>query len=99
MCLTSHGVDSSYHMQTNMGVRKGNVWGISVHSINKGEVLFVFVMNIWRGYSFFTLKVDVLKGALRFRELIDTTCVSIIQLMFSLLSYGNNAQWYFVHSW
>ena len=30
-------VDSSDHIQTNMSVRRGIIWGISVHRINKGE--------------------------------------------------------------
>ena len=34
------GVDSSYHVRIDVSVRRGIIWGISVHSINKGEVLF-----------------------------------------------------------
>ena len=32
------GVDSSYNVLTNVSVRRGIIWGINVHSINKGEV-------------------------------------------------------------
>ena len=35
------GVDSSHHTQTNVSVIRGIVWGISVHSTRKGEVLFL----------------------------------------------------------
>ena len=34
------GVDFSYHLRTNVSVIKGNIWGITVHGIHKGEVLF-----------------------------------------------------------
>ena len=33
------GVNSSYHICTNMSVRRGIIWGTSVYSIQKGEVL------------------------------------------------------------
>ena len=29
-------VDSSYHVWTSVSVRRGIIWGISVHSIHKG---------------------------------------------------------------
>lgn len=33
-------MDSLYHTQINMSVGRGNIWGISVNSLYKGEVLF-----------------------------------------------------------
>ena len=32
-------VDSSYHVQTNMNLERGFIWGTNVHNIHKGEVL------------------------------------------------------------
>ena len=34
------GVDSSYHIQSSMSVRRGIIWDISIHNIRKGEGLF-----------------------------------------------------------
>jgi hypothetical protein len=34
------GVDSSYHIRTNMSVERGIIGGISIHSTYKGEVYF-----------------------------------------------------------
>ena len=34
------GVDSSYHIWTHMSVRRDITWGMSVHNIHQGEVLF-----------------------------------------------------------
>jgi hypothetical protein len=39
---TSLGVDSSYHVRTNVSVRRGIIWDISVHNIHKGVALFFF---------------------------------------------------------
>ena len=32
------GVESSCHVQTNVGVEKGIVWGTSIYTLHKGEV-------------------------------------------------------------
>jgi hypothetical protein len=40
--MNPQGVDQSYHVQTNMSVERGIIWGISVYNIYKGEVLFFF---------------------------------------------------------
>ena len=44
------GVDSSYHVWIKLSVRRGIIWGISVHTIHKIEVLFFFSVYIQRGY-------------------------------------------------
>ena len=36
----SMGMDSSYHLQTKVSVRRGIIWGISIQSMHKGEVYF-----------------------------------------------------------
>ena len=50
----------------------------SVHSIHKGEVLFLKAINIDE------VNVDT-KGALRFREEIENRCVSFIHFTFSYI--------------
>ena len=37
--FAAQGVDSSYHLRINMSVKTCINWGISVHSVHKGEVL------------------------------------------------------------
>ena len=39
-------VDSSYHVQT-------IIWGIRVHSIDKGGLLFLSTLYILKGYEIF----------------------------------------------
>ena len=38
--VKSKGMDSFYHVRTNVSVRNGIIWGMSIHSIHKEEVLF-----------------------------------------------------------
>ena len=38
--MQNGGLDSSYHVQINVSVKKGIIWGISIHNIHKGEVWF-----------------------------------------------------------
>ena len=40
------GVDSSYHVQIKVSVRRG----ISIHSRHKEEVLYIFSLYIQKGY-------------------------------------------------
>lgn len=56
--LELQGVDSSNHAWTNVCVRRGNIWGISVHNVHKGEILLYSSVNIQKG----CLEVDVQKG-------------------------------------
>lgn len=42
----SMGVNSSHNVQTNMSSRRGIVWGISIYSIHKGDVLFFSSVHI-----------------------------------------------------
>ena len=42
----SMGVNSSYNVQTNMSSRRGIMWGISIYSIRKGDVLFLSNVHI-----------------------------------------------------
>ena len=51
--LDPQGVDSSYHIWTNMSVRRGIIWGISAHSIDKGEVLIFSSLYIQKCYHLF----------------------------------------------
>ena len=39
-------MDSSYYVRTNMSVKMGIIWGISVHNIHNEEVLFFSGMYI-----------------------------------------------------
>ena len=45
--LLSRVVDFSYHMQSDVSVRRGIIWGISVHNIHKGEVLFLKIAKTY----------------------------------------------------
>ena len=40
------GVASSYHVRTNVSVRRDKIWGSSVHGIHKGKVLIFSSMYI-----------------------------------------------------
>ena len=40
------GRDSSYHVGANVNVRRGIIWGISIHNIHKGEILFSMVSKL-----------------------------------------------------
>ena len=75
----SNEVDSSYHIRTNMSVRRG----ISVHSIHNGVVLFFLQRVHLERLLEFEVKVDVHKGAQRFKREVDNKCVSFIQFVFS----------------
>ena len=44
--FVSPGVDSSYHVRTNVSVRKGIICGILVDSKLKGGVTFFFSVHI-----------------------------------------------------
>ena len=44
------GVDNSYHVRTNVSIRSGIVWGISVHIVHKGQVFIFSIVYTWRGY-------------------------------------------------
>ena len=39
------------------------MWGMSIHNLYKGDVLFFSSAYIWKGVLDFKLKVDVQKGA------------------------------------
>ena len=43
-------MDPSYYVQTNVSVRRGIIWGISVHRVHKGEVLFFSSVYIQKGH-------------------------------------------------
>ena len=45
--LLSRVVDFSYHIQSDVSVRRGIIWGISVHNIHKGEVLFLKIAKTY----------------------------------------------------
>jgi hypothetical protein len=55
-------VDSSYHVQANVSVRRGIIEGISVYSIHKGEVLFISNVYILKGYQILCSKGRCTKG-------------------------------------
>jgi hypothetical protein len=40
-------VDSSYHIQITVSIRRGIIWGISVHNIHKEEVLFSKTIKVY----------------------------------------------------
>ena len=80
----AHGVGSC-HVRINVSVRRGILWGISMHSIHKGEVLFFSSVYIWKAVNFFEVKVHVQKGPLRFVGKFDNRHVSFIHFMFSFI--------------
>ena len=45
--LLSRVVDFSYHIQSDVSVRRGIIWGISVQNIHKGEVLFLKIAKTY----------------------------------------------------
>ena len=49
------------HMQTNMCVRRGIIWGISIHNILKGEVLIFIPVTFEKANKNFEVKVDMYK--------------------------------------
>ena len=52
--------DTLYHVQTNVSIKIGVVWGISVDTIHKGELLIFFsIVYIQKGYNYSKVKVDV----------------------------------------
>ena len=57
------GVDSLYHVQSNVNVRRG----ISVYNMHKGIVLFFLVCRFKKLIRVYDVKVDVPKRVLRFR--------------------------------
>ena len=72
----------------------------SVHSIRKGEVLFISSVYIQKGYWMIKSKGRCKKAAIRFSGKIDNQCASFIQFTCSsissfhpLLSYRNSPQW------
>ena len=73
---------------------RGIIWGIGVHSIQRGGTLIFSSVNIEKGYKD-RLKSEgrCTKGALRFREnLTINVIVSSNSCHHPLLSYGNNPQ-------
>lgn len=81
----AQGFDSSYYIQTKVSVRRGIIRGIDVRSIDKGEVLIFFF-----GINCFEAKVDIQKGALRFRMLLTIdVLVSSNSYSHPLLPHGN----------
>ena len=78
------GLDSSYHIQTNVTIRRGIISSISVHNIHEREVIFFFVVCTFeKTIKNVEVKVDVQKGALGFRENFDNRYVSSIQFTFT----------------
>ena len=41
------GVVFPYHVQTNVSVRRGIIWGISLHSIHMEEVFIIIIGNVY----------------------------------------------------
>ena len=52
-------MDSSYHIQINVNLRRAIIWGISIHSIHKGEVLIFSSVYINKAIKNLEVKVDV----------------------------------------
>ena len=88
------GMDSSYHvLQTNVSVRRGIIWGISVHNIHKKEGFFSLVCAFKKAIKNFKVKVDVQRWVPRFQQIfkIDVLVSSNLRLHL-FLSYGNSPQ-------
>ena len=84
-----------------MSVRSGTIRGIAVHSIHRIGVNLPLVCSFKKANNYLLVKVDVQKGALRFRETLTYMCyIQIIQFMFHpFLSFGKVLDDYLVHSW
>ena len=99
----TEGVDFTYHVWTNMSVRRVIIWGISVHSIHKEEVLFLSLVCTCKKASInkFEVYVDVQNGALRFRgkHLTIDVLVSSNSCCHPFLSYGNCPQNHLSHDY
>jgi hypothetical protein len=65
------GVDSSYHIRTNMSLRRRIILDLIVHNIHKEEVFFSLLYTTRKAIDLFKVKV-----ALRFRELVTNVLLS-----------------------
>ena len=82
--LWAQGVDCSYHIQTNVSLRRSIVQGIIVHNICMRERYYCFLVCTYeKAINIVEVKIDVQKRALRFREKTNNRCVSFIQLTLS----------------
>jgi hypothetical protein len=86
------GVDSSYHICTNVSVRKGILFEALVYVLHLRERYYFSLVCIFKKVIilFFEVKVDVQKGVVRFREKFNTRCVSFIQFTFIHCCYMVN---------
>ena len=57
------GVDYSYYVWNTVRVRNGDIWGIDVHRIHKGHVLFFFIVHLERLLRILRVKFKCTKGA------------------------------------
>ena len=89
--LPSWGLDSSYHIRTNMSVRMGVIWGTSIHKIHKGEVLVFSSVYLKRLLRNFEIKKGAQMGPsclvniLRIDVLVSSNPLSL------LLTYANKS--------
>ena len=60
----TQGVDSSFNV--NVSVRRGKMWGINLHNIHKGEVIFLFIVYL-EAIKYLEAQLNVHKGPLRCR--------------------------------
>ena len=88
------GVDSSYHIWTNMSIERGVLWDIIVHSIHvKERYSFFYSVYIQQGYYYFELNIDVQKGTYVLEKWLTINVLVSSTLCFHpLLSYGNSPQ-------
>jgi hypothetical protein len=92
--LLHGGLDSSYHVWTNMSVKGGIIWDISAHSIHKGDsLIFLKLCIIKKAIKSVEVKVDVEKGGPRvWKKGPKDVLVWSKSRLCPLLSYGNTPQ-------
>lgn len=82
-------VDSSCYIRTSVSVRKGNIWGINVDNLHKGEVFFnfVFISSILCTFTMaienFEVNIDVQEAALSWEKTFTLNVLDYIWFMFS----------------
>lgn len=78
------GLDSLYHVQTNVSVGWGIIWGISVHTTYiKKRYCFSSVCTLKKAINKFELNLDVQKGPLKSRGKVAIHVIVSSNLLYS----------------
>ena len=78
----------------NMRIIRGILWGITIHHIHKGEVLFSLVCTFRMVFKVFELNVESEKGPQGLEKILTiNVLISFNQHFHPLLSYGDSFEW------